>query len=135
MSESSKKTNRRRRRPRRRPSSRRKSEAASASKEAKSSGSKSSKRRRGSRGASKRKREQQDLRDAGADLLVHRHNNDMFGVQPLDRDIFIYTYTLRPRSLLDNYQAGPGVMDRMEYENEPESRDTGTAAENDRARS
>lgn len=38
-------------------------------------------------------------------------------VTPLNKDIFIYTYTLRPKSLLDNYQAGPSVVENMEYEN------------------
>lgn len=55
----------------------------------------------------------------------------MLKVSPLDRDIFIYTYTLRPRSLLDNYQTGPGVMDRMQYENKPEQGEAGARTADD----
>lgn len=38
-------------------------------------------------------------------------------VSPLNPNIFIYTYTLRPRSLLENYQPGPTRTERMEFEN------------------
>jgi len=34
----------------------------------------------------------------------------------LNREIFIYTYTHYPRAGSDNYQAGPGVAERMEFE-------------------
>jgi len=37
-------------------------------------------------------------------------------VSPINKDIFIYTYTLRPRSLLDQYEAGPNVAERMAFE-------------------
>ena len=37
-------------------------------------------------------------------------------VEALNKNIFIYTYTLRPRSLLDSYQAGPAVAERMQFE-------------------
>lgn len=38
-------------------------------------------------------------------------------ISPLNPEIFIYTYTLRPRSLLENYQPGPTRTERMEFEN------------------
>jgi hypothetical protein len=38
-------------------------------------------------------------------------------ISPLDANIFIYTYTLRPKSLLESYQPGPTRTERMEFEN------------------
>ncbi|RME80289.1 MAG: hypothetical protein D6775_16615 [Caldilineae bacterium] len=49
--------------------------------------------------------------------MLHEYDSASLEVSPINPDIFIYTYTLRPRSLLDNYQAGPGVAERMEFEN------------------
>lgn len=37
-------------------------------------------------------------------------------VGPLKPDIFIYTHTVRPRSLADSYTSGPGIAQRMTYE-------------------
>ncbi len=37
-------------------------------------------------------------------------------VSPIDDGIFIYTYTLRPRTLLDEYEASPKIAERMEFE-------------------
>jgi hypothetical protein len=48
--------------------------------------------------------------------LYQNHNADDLDVSPIDKNIFIYTYTLRPQSLLDSYQAGPGVVENMEFE-------------------
>ncbi len=41
-------------------------------------------------------------------------------ITPINKDIFIYTYTLRPRTLLDNYQPSAGITHRMQYENQDE---------------
>ena len=38
-------------------------------------------------------------------------------VTPINKNIFIYTYTLRPRTLLDSYQPSSGVTHRMQFEN------------------
>lgn len=38
-------------------------------------------------------------------------------IEPLNPNIFIYTYTLRPKSLLDSYQPGSGRAERMQFEN------------------
>lgn len=38
-------------------------------------------------------------------------------ISSLNPDIFIYTYTLRPKSLLESYQPGPTNTERMQYEN------------------
>lgn len=40
----------------------------------------------------------------------------MPAIGPLNPDIFIYTYVLRPRALLENYQSGPAVSERMRFE-------------------
>lgn len=61
-----------------------------------------------------KRRRKQPKGDAG--LVVQQSDTASMKVSPLDKDIFIYTYTLRPQSLLDNYQAGPSVVENMEYE-------------------
>ena len=38
-------------------------------------------------------------------------------ITPINKNIFIYTYTLRPRTLLDSYQPASGVTHRMQFEN------------------
>ena len=38
-------------------------------------------------------------------------------ITPINKNIFIYTYTLRPRTLLDSYQPSSGVTHRMQLEN------------------
>jgi hypothetical protein len=50
---------------------------------------------------------------------VHRHDADSLEVSPIDKDTFIYTYTLRPRSLLDNYRPSDPVTERMKFEDSP----------------
>jgi len=118
MSEEQKKSRRRRRRPR--SSSRNKAnssaktspkasaKASSRAGKSTSSGRRGRSRRRNS-GANKAK-----ARDAQGGLTIQRHTEK--SISPINKDIFIYTYTLRPRSLLDSYQAGPNIAEKMEFE-------------------
>ncbi len=114
MSEESPKNRRRRRRPR--ASSKAKTKPKVKEAKAASSGAKSSSRRKRprKRGGGKAK----DRKDV-LPLTVQKQQDHR--VTPINKDIFIYTYTLRPRSLLDQYQAGPNVAERMEFEQTDET--------------
>ena len=102
MSEESQKNRRRRRRPR----SSSKTKAKPKPRETKSA---SSGRRRPRKRGGKSKN-----RKGPSPLTVQQHKDQ--SVSPINKDIFIYTYTLRPRSLLDQYEAGPNVAERMAFE-------------------
>ncbi len=102
MSEESQKNRRRRRRPR----SSSKTKAKPKARETKSA---SSGRRRPRKRGGKSKN-----RKGPSPLTVQQHKDQ--SVSPINKDIFIYTYTLRPRSLLDQYEAGPNVAERMAFE-------------------
>ncbi len=115
MSTDPKKSRRRRRRPRSsaknraRSSSKPQPKAPSAeNKASSSSGRRGRSRRRNSSGGAKAKKQSQDA------LTIQRHTEK--AISPINKDIFIYTYTLRPRSLLDSYEAGPNVAEKMAYE-------------------
>lgn len=51
-----------------------------------------------------------------SDILLHEYDSQDKEIQALNKNIFIYTYTLRPRSLLESYHAGPAVAERMKFE-------------------
>ena len=72
------------------------------------------------RSVDKRRRSRSDRRrkqpKGSGDLIVQRYDKASLNVSPINKDIFIYTYTLRPQSLLDNYQVGPSVVENMEFE-------------------
>ena len=120
MSEEQKKSRRRRRRTR--PASKNKSRPPKSS--TKSASSKpSSSERKSSSGSGRRSRGRR--RNSGAankqpkqgqqgTLAVQQHTEK--DISPVNKDIFIYTYTLRPRSLLDSYEAGPSVAEKMTFE-------------------
>ena len=120
MSEESKKSRRRRRRPRSssrnksnssaKPSSKSSSKPSSGEKKAASSGGRRGRSRRRSSGSSNRSK----ARDAQGGLTIQQHTEK--SISPINKDIFIYTYTLRPRSLLDSYQAGPNIAEKMKFE-------------------
>ena len=57
-------------------------------------------------------------KESTSGLVVHTHDTNSMSVSSLDEGIFIYTCTLRPRRLLDNYQGGPSVVERMKYEDD-----------------
>ncbi len=120
MSETPKKSNRRRRRPRRQsrskntPSHTAEHPDTNAPEQAAQSSANRSNRRSG-----RRRRPQRDeprISRGSGDLVLQQHNAADLNVSPINKDIFIYTYTLRPQSLLDNYQTGPSVVENMEYE-------------------
>ncbi|MCP4165005.1 MAG: hypothetical protein GY759_03805 [Chloroflexi bacterium] len=126
MTDTPKKPNRKRRRRRgrrRNPETERSSDKAQQSQNqpsAKSASSTSKKdRRKGERRRSRRTsvRAKGHRGEQGSKLVVHRQHGKNMDISPLNPDIFIYTHTLRPRSLLDDYQTGPGVAERMLYEN------------------
>lgn len=104
MSEEQKKSRRRRRRPR--SSSRNKARSSAK----KSSNASSGNRKSASSGASKKAKSG----DTQGGLTIQRHTEK--SISPINKDIFIYTYTLRPRSLLDSYQAGPNIAEKMKFE-------------------
>jgi hypothetical protein len=119
MNAEPKKSRRRRRRPRSSAKNRAKSSAkppakspekpsSSAAKTASGSGRRGRSRRRNSGAAAKAKKQSQDA------LTIQQHTEK--AISPINKDIFIYTYTLRPRSLLDSYEAGPNVAEKMAYE-------------------
>lgn len=108
MSEESQKNRRRRRRPR--SSSKTKAKPKARETKSASSGAKASSGRRRPR---KRGGKSKD-RKGSSPLTVQQHKDQ--SVSPINKDIFIYTYTLRPRSLLDQYEAGPNLAERMEFE-------------------
>ncbi len=116
MSEEPKKSRRRRRRPRSSAKKRAKAAsnpAASGNASGSSSGNRRGKSRRRPSGGKSRKRQPQD------DLTIQQHTEQP--ISPISKDIFIYTYTLRPRSLLDSYEAGPNVAEKMAFE-QPDQR-------------
>ena len=115
MSEEPKKSRRRRRRPR--PSSKNKNRSASKSSgapagESKSASSSSGNRRGRSRRRPSDKAKKRARQDSSLTVQQHREKD----ISPINNDIFIYTYTLRPRSLLDSYEAGPNVAEKMTFE-------------------
>jgi len=120
MSETSKRSNRRRRRPRRQ--SKPKNKAAQAAEHtvdgAPAQANKSSNSRRNRRSGRRRKPQTGGGKvvRGNSDLVYQQHNVADLDISPIDKNIFIYTYTLRPQSLLDNYQVGPGVVENMEFE-------------------
>ena len=109
MSDESSKNRRRRRRPR----GASKSKAKARAKENKAPAPAKSAPSRRSRGRKKGGRSK-ERKPAPPGLTVQQHQEP--GVSPINKDIFIYTYTLRPRSLLEGYEAGPNVTDKMEFE-------------------
>lgn len=110
MAEESKKSRRRRRRPRSTAKNRAKAAAKAPAAESKSSGgSRRGRSRRRSTGSSKNKK-----RASQEALTIQRHAEKP--ISPIDKNIFIYTYTLRPRSLLEGYEAGPNVAEKMAFE-------------------
>jgi len=122
MSEEPKKSRRRRRRPRSSAKNRAKSSTRTPSKKAEkksasegsSSGGRRGRSRRRNANASKSKdRSKQD------NLTIQRHTER--AISPINKDIFIYTYTLRPRSLLDEYEAGPNIAEKMAFEQTDEA--------------
>ncbi|NOZ48855.1 MAG: hypothetical protein GXP37_02255 [Chloroflexi bacterium] len=119
MSDSSRKP--RRRRPRRRPAKPKTDSptAAPEAKKAEASAAPNKNRPKRSRRPRRRSRDQATPtpeRNRQDSLQVHHYDSLDADVQPLDKNAFIYTYTLRPRSYLDNYQAGPAVAERMAFE-------------------
>ena len=50
-------------------------------------------------------------------VIVQGNGADNHSISGLNGDIFIYTYTHYPRTGAENYQSGPGVAERMEFEN------------------
>jgi len=115
MSDTPKKSNRRRRRrPRRRTKTTKTSiQTAGIEADRPSADKTISKDKQQRRSRSGRRRKQQK---GSGDLVVQRHDKVNLDVSPINKDIFIYTYTLRPQSLLDNYQVGPSVVENMEFE-------------------
>ncbi len=119
MSEEPKKSRRRRRRPR--SSSRNKSNASAKASQKASSKDSSGEGKSGStggrRGRSRRRSaggNRAKARDAQGGLTIQQHTEK--SISAINKDIFIYTYTLRPRSLLDSYQAGPNIAEKMKFE-------------------
>ncbi|GEM_PF-2585155 len=119
MSEEPKKSRRRRRRPR--SSSRNKSNASAKASQKASSKASSGEGKSGStggrRGRSRRRSSggnRAKARDAQGGLTIQQHTEK--SISAINKDIFIYTYTLRPRSLLDSYQAGPNIAEKMKFE-------------------
>jgi hypothetical protein len=119
MSEEQKKSRRRRRRPRSSARNKSKSTAKSSpkassgeGKSASSGGRRGRPRRRNSSSANRAKN--RESRESQGGLTIQRHTEK--SISPINKDIFIYTYTLRPRSLLDSYQAGPNIAEKMAFE-------------------
>jgi hypothetical protein len=114
MAEEPKKSRRRRRRPRssarNRPKAAAKSQAGDNA--SSSSGSRRGRSRRRPSGGKAKKRTSQDA------LTIQQHTEKP--ISPIDKDVFIYTYTLRPRSLLDSYEAGPNIAEKMAFEQSKE---------------
>lgn len=113
MSEEPKKSRRRRRRPRSSAKNRAKAASkpqGSGNTSGSSSGNRRSKSRRRPANASGKSKK----RSSQGDLTIQRHTEQP--ISPINKDIFIYTYTLRPRSLLDSYEAGPNVAEKMAFE-------------------
>ncbi len=115
MNAEPKKSRRRRRRPRSSAKNRARSSSkpqpktpSAENKSSSSSGRRGRSRRRSSGGGAKAKKQSQEA------LTIQRHTEK--AISPINKDIFIYTYTLRPRSLLDSYEAGPNVAEKMAYE-------------------
>jgi hypothetical protein len=115
MSDTPKKSNRRRRRrPRRRTKTTKTSiQTAGIEADRPSADKTRSTNKKQRRSRSDRRRKQQK---GNGDLIVQRHDKVNLDVSSINKDIFIYTYTLRPQSLLDNYQVGPSVVENMEFE-------------------
>ncbi len=124
MTDTPKKPNRKRRRRRRRnPGTERSSEKTQQSQNQPSAKSASSNPKKDRYKGDRRRSRRTNVRSKGyrgeqsSKLVVHRQHGKNMDISPLNPDIFIYTHTLRPRSLLDDYQTGPGVAERMLYEN------------------
>ncbi len=114
MSDSPKKSNRRRRRrPRRRTKPTQKTTQAADFKADEPSAGKIKSKDGQQRSRPQRRRKQQR---GGSDLIVQQHDKASLNVSQINKDIFIYTYTLRPQSLLDDYQVGQSVVENMEFE-------------------
>jgi hypothetical protein len=114
MTEAPKKSNRRRRRrPRRRTKANKKATTATDTQNASSSSEPPPATDKPRRSRSKRRRKPQK---SGNDLVMQRYDKASLDVSPINKDIFIYTHTLRPNRLLDNYQVGPSVVENMEFE-------------------
>lgn len=120
MSESPKKSNRRRRRPRRqsKPKNKATQAAEHTDDNAPAQKSKSKGNRRNRRSGRRRKPQTggEKGKRGNSDLVYQQHSAADLDVSPINTNIFIYTYTLRPQSLLDNYQVGPSVVENMEFE-------------------
>ena len=120
MSESPKKSNRRRRRPRRqsKPKNKATQAAEHTGDNAPAQTGKSSGNRRNRRSGRRRKPQTGENKGkrGNSDLIYQQHSVADLDVSPINKNIFIYTYTLRPQSLLDNYQVGPSVVENMEFE-------------------
>ena len=114
MTEDSKKSRRRRRRPRSTAKNRAKAAAKAPAAENKSSASSRRGRSRRRPTSSKAKK-----RASQETLTIQKHSEKP--ISPIDKNIFIYTYTLRPRSLLEDYEVGPKVAEKMAFEG-PEER-------------
>lgn len=125
MTETPKKNNRRRRRPRRQSKPKNKAAQATEQSADNTPAKASSENRRNRRSGRRRKpnRGKQKAARGNSELVYQQHNQADLDVSPINKDIFIYTYTLRPQSLLDNYQVGPGVVENMEFENQDSSGD------------
>ena len=121
MSETPKKKNRRRRRPRRQSKSKNQAAVAGHTSDdtSQAQAQKSSDKRRNRRSGRRRKPKQSREKSARGnnDFVYQQHKVANMDVSPINKDIFIYTYTLRPQSLLDNYQVGESVVENMEFEN------------------
>jgi len=82
--------------------------AKSTNSERRSSSSRRGRRRRSS-GAQRNK-----ARNAQTPLTIQRNTEK--SISPINKGISIYSYTLRPRSLLDSYKAGPNIAEKMAFE-------------------
>ncbi len=102
----------RRRRPRRRRPSTTAAAGESKHKKATSARKKSRRRRRRPRKTSPA----QPKIVTDNNLQVHHNLHEDAGVQALNKNTFIYTYTVYPRHYLDNYQGSSSVTERMVYE-------------------
>ena len=90
--------------------------ASSSASASKSGRSRSRSRRRPSKKAASRQ-EKQDPKQRQEVVIVQGNGADNHRIGGLNGDIFIYTYTHYPRTGAENYQSGPGVAERMEFEN------------------
>ena len=82
----------------------------------KSSRGRSRSRRRPSKKAASRQ-EKQEPKQRQDVVIVQGNGADNHSISGLNGDIFSYTYTHYPRTGAENYQSGPGVAERMEFEN------------------